>query len=676
MANNLYICYESAVGFGLFRVLEAESVNIKTLQDSIKNLSTFRTMIKLEAFRPFASQVQALESINKISEGLAPPALIEFLLESLPTKSSNLKLKSSDNSNTRSNLRKITLGFADPNLGSSVKDILLESFKKTGNESNLLIDCQCNDITHELIRGIRSYFDQFVNQSYNFEKGDAEKAQIGLGHSYSRMKIKFNVNRADNMIIQAICLLDQIDKDLNTYCMRAKEWYGWHFPELTKIISDQVLYVRLMYYIGDKNRLARLGTKEAEKDKEKITQHTKKSSSKLRKDNDNSNASSSNVTGGGDDDDPHAPQLCKDEDTYIRELEDITEDPHLAIKIIELAKSSMGVEVSQIDIISMRVFAKRIIKLAEFRKKLYNYLSDRMENCAPNLSALMGEQIGARLISKAGSLLKLAKYPASTIQILGAEKALFRALKSKGKCNTPKYGLIYNTSYITKANAKNKGRISRYLANKAAMATRLDCFLDNPTDKYGTAFRKQVEERLTFFKSGTQPTTNAKVMSQVREELLTEATAMKGRKQKHKQQQEEDDDEDSDSDEEEDDDVKDIELVTRKGKDTTKTKTKTKPKSKGIKRKDDSEDIVEEPPKKKQKLMSTTPTASEKKKSKKNMTEEEKQAYKAAKKAEKKRLKKQKKQEEKAKKKAAKKLAKKLKKKQEKEAKKAAQAST
>jgi len=128
----------------------------------------------------------------------------------------------------------------------------------------------------------------------------------------------------------------------------------------------------------------------------------------------------------------------------------------------------------------------------------------------------MGEQVGARLISKAGSLIKLAKYPASTIQILGAEKALFRALKSKGKCNTPKYGLIYNSSYIMKAKDKNKGRISRYLANKAAMAVRLDCFLDVPTNLYGMAFRQQVEERLSFFKDGKVPEKNIDVMTKVR----------------------------------------------------------------------------------------------------------------------------------------------------------------
>ena len=65
--------------------------------------------------------------------------------------------------------------------------------------------------------------------------GNLQKAQLGLAHSYSRAKVKFNVNRSDNMIIQAIALLDQLDKDLNTFAMRVREWYGWHFPELAKL---------------------------------------------------------------------------------------------------------------------------------------------------------------------------------------------------------------------------------------------------------------------------------------------------------------------------------------------------------------------------------------------------------------------------------------------------------
>ena len=117
----------------------------------------------------------------------------------------------------------------------------------------------------------------------------------------------------------------------------------------------------------------------------------------------------------------------------------------------------------------------KTLKMFEFRKEIQDYLKDRMEIVAPNLTSLIGENVAAKLISHSGSLATLSKYPASTIQILGAEKALFRALKKKTK--TPKYGLLYNTTFIGRALGKNKGKISRYLANKCAMAARLDYFL-------------------------------------------------------------------------------------------------------------------------------------------------------------------------------------------------------
>merc|ERR1719313_2426763 len=117
-----------------------------------------------------------------------------------------------------------------------------------------------------------------------------------------------------------------------------------------------------------------------------------------------------------------------------------------------------------------------------------------MNAVAPNLQSLIGEILGAKLIAHSGGLTNLSKYPASTIQILGAEKALFRSLKTKGK--TPKYGLIFNSTFIGRAQQKNKGRISRYLANKCAIASRVDCFSDEATIVFGEKLKDQVEERL------------------------------------------------------------------------------------------------------------------------------------------------------------------------------------
>merc|ERR1740139_226868 len=150
-------------------------------------------------------------------------------------------------------------------------------------------------------------------------------------------------------------------------------------------------------------------------------------------------------------------------------------------------------------------------------ESLQVYLKERMAAVAPNLATLIGETVGSKLISHAGSLTSLAKFPASTIQILGAEKALFRALKTKGK--TPKYGLIFNSTFIGRAAQQNKGRISRYLANKCAIAARVDCFSENPTTKFGESLKGQIEERLKFVASGTKPRKNKLVMQDVIDDL-------------------------------------------------------------------------------------------------------------------------------------------------------------
>merc|ERR1719438_663236 len=169
-------------------------------------------------------------------------------------------------------------------------------------------------------------------------------------------------------------------------------------------------------------------------------------------------------------------------------------------------------DISPVDLMNIEKFASRVIALAEYRKELAKYLTDKMDSVAPNLAALIGDIVGARLISHAGSITNLAKYPASTIQILGAEKALFRALKKKG--NTPKYGLIFHSTFIGRAGTKNKGRISRYLANKCSIASRIDCFSDEPNNVVGTMLKQQVEDRLSFFETGEVPKKNIDVMKE------------------------------------------------------------------------------------------------------------------------------------------------------------------
>ena len=169
----------------------------------------------------------------------------------------------------------------------------------------------------------------------------------------------------------------------------------------------------------------------------------------------------------------------------------LEEEEESAMK--EAAIVSMGTEISVEDVLNISALCDQVISLSEYRGQLFDYLRSRMAAIAPNLTVLVGELVGARLIAHVGSLVNLAKAPASTIQILGAEKALFRALKTKHE--TPKYGLIYHASLIGQASTKNKGKISRVLAAKCALGVRVDAIGDtNDEGALGLEARAKVRE--------------------------------------------------------------------------------------------------------------------------------------------------------------------------------------
>ncbi|XP_042462577.1 nucleolar protein 56-like [Zingiber officinale] len=434
----LYLLFESASGYSLFNAYGLDEIgqNTEAVRNSVLDLTRFGKVVKLAAFHPFSSALDALNQCNAISEGLMTEELRNFLELNLPKVKDGKKAK-------------FSLGVAEPKVGSQIFELTK-------------IPCQSNEFVLELLRGVRLHFDRFIK---DLKPSDLEKAQLGLGHSYSRAKVKFNVNRVDNMVIQAIFLLDTLDKDINSFSMRVREWYSWHFPELVKIINDNYLYAKIAKFVEDKSDLS---------------------------------------------------------ENHIPELSELIGDEEKAKEIVEAAKASMGQDLSPIDLINVQQFAQRVINLSEYRKKLYEYLVTKMNDIAPNLASLIGEVVGARLISHAGSLSNLAKCPSSTLQILGAEKALFRALKTQG--NTPKYGLIFHSSFIGRASARNKGRIARYLANKCSIASRIDCFSEVNTSIFGQKLREQVEERLDFYDKGVAPRKNVDVMKVAIESSLNNAT--------------------------------------------------------------------------------------------------------------------------------------------------------
>jgi len=286
--------------------------------------------------------------------------------------------------------------------------------------------------TNDLYRAIREHLTALIP---GLTPNDVSTMSLGLSHSLSRHKLKFSPDKVDTMIVQAIALLDDLDKELNIYAMRVKEWYGWHFPEMGKIINDNLAYAKVIKAMGMRTSAAK---------------------------------------------------------TDLAEI--LPEEIESALKAA--AEVSMGTEITAEDLNNITLLADQVISFTEYRQQLSSYLSARMTAIAPNLTVLVGELVGARLIAHAGSLMNLAKSPASTVQILGAEKALFRALKTKH--DTPKYGLIYHASLIGQSTGKNKGKIARMLATKTALGLRIDALSDDKDESaaLGLEMRAMIEGRV------------------------------------------------------------------------------------------------------------------------------------------------------------------------------------
>ncbi|KAF2748297.1 Nop domain-containing protein [Sporormia fimetaria CBS 119925] len=313
---------------------------------------------------------------------------------------------------------KSALAVADPKLGNAITQIPGLSLKPVSDSS-----------TADVFRAIREHMSSLIP---DLIPAEADSTRLGLSHSLSRHKLKFSPDKVDTMIIQSIASLDVLDKQLNTYAMRVKEWYGWHFPELAKILNDNLVYAKVVLKMGFRSN---------------------------------------------------------GRDADFSEI--LPEEIETAVKAA--AEISMGTDITEEDLETISALAEQVIDLTEHRQNLSHYLTTRMQALAPNLTALVGELVGARLIAHAGSLTNLAKAPGSTIQILGAEKALFRALKTKH--DTPKYGLIYHASLIGQATGKNKGKIARMLAAKSALGLRVDALSTWGVSSEGSASEPTEEEK-------------------------------------------------------------------------------------------------------------------------------------------------------------------------------------
>ena len=152
---------------------------------------------------------------------------------------------------------------------------------------------------------------------------------------------------------------------------------------------------------------------------------------------------------------------------------------------------SNGVDIEEEDLIILNKFAKSIYELQKSRLEILNYINEKMSKIAPNLTDLTGASLGAKLISHSGGLKNLAVYPASTIQIMGAEKALYRHKKSGDR--PPKHGLIYQHPKVRGCKWWNRGKISRLLSLKISLAVRRDYFIKKFNPQIKIDFEREVE---------------------------------------------------------------------------------------------------------------------------------------------------------------------------------------
>jgi nucleolar protein 56 len=379
----LFVLHESAIGYALFEVIAFDEIGslIENASASVTDLTRFGRAIKLKAFTPFTSAIEALENANAISEHAMTGTLHNFLELHLP----KLNTGSAKKSKTKGTAA-YSLGVIDPGLATAI----IEGFSTSNGTA---VACRSDDTIREIIRGCRFHFDTYIkglqssqptssssSASAALESSNVSvKAQLGLGHSYSRSKVKFNPARSDNMIIQSIALLDQLDKDINTFAMRIREWYSWHFPELKDIVKDNIAFARTAAFVQNK-----------------ATLFTSSSSSHDPTEDD---------TPMNGDHDEHNSDSDK-----LMALSEIVGDIDTATLIVTAAKTSMGMECSSIDMLNIINFTQRMIKMAEYRKQLQFYLSDKMNMVAPNLSALIGDSVAARLISKVRWIIRLSSF--------------------------------------------------------------------------------------------------------------------------------------------------------------------------------------------------------------------------------------------------------------------------
>ncbi|HFC49457.1 MAG TPA: C/D box methylation guide ribonucleoprotein complex aNOP56 subunit [Thermofilum sp.] len=317
------------------------------------------------------------------------------------------------------------------------KEVVLEHEELASNLSRKIDEVAISvELGSEIFRKIRKRLPVLLEQ-IGIDPKEYRNKLYKISLALTRQKVKKAAEKRDLFIAQAINAIDDINKTINLFASRLREWYGLHFPELNNIVEDHEDYIKIISEIGLRSHM------------------------------------------------------------NIEALKNIGFDEDEARKIVSAAERSMGAEFTEFDLDAIKSLSDTTLALYGVRQKLEKYIDEAMKEVAPNIRGLVGPLLGARLISLAGGLNKLATLPASTIQVLGAEKALFRALRTGGK--PPKHGIIFQHPVIHKSPRWQRGKIARALAAKLAIAARIDAFTgEYKADILKEELEKRKEKRRRF----------------------------------------------------------------------------------------------------------------------------------------------------------------------------------
>jgi len=266
---------------------------------------------------------------------------------------------------------------------------------------------------------------------------ESEDKAASFKRAVALILAKSNVSTAsearDLLVKHAIDAIGEIDKSINVAVMRLREWYSLHHSSLSKSVEDQEQFVRVVIACKGRNQV--------------------------------------------------------DEDR----LRSAGLPDSLIQSVIDGLNEDVGADFQEADLMIVSRLAETIQGLYKLRKELEDYVTSVMHTVAPNMTILVGPMVGARLISLAGSLKDLASRPSSTVQVYGAERALFRSLKTG--TDPPKHGIIYQVPEIYSAPYWQRGKIARALAGKLAIAAKIDAYSGRDAgEELRNTFEKRVEE--------------------------------------------------------------------------------------------------------------------------------------------------------------------------------------